>query len=609
MDFTKLNTKLEGMEHASTNGHRVKNLSAVMRIPEIWYLAYANVFSNKGAMTKGIDETTFDGLSEERISNLINAIKVKTYKPKPVRRVYIPKKDGKMRPLGVPSGDDKLVQAVSKILLQQVYEPVFDENSHGFRPQKSCHTAIQQIKREWQSVKWIIEFDIKGFFDNMNHDTLISLLEKKIDDKRFIKLISLSLKAGYLEDWVFHQTHSGTPQGGIISPILSNIYLHEFDTFMNQLINDFRKGEKRPSNPEYLKVTQKIRQIRRRLRKSDNLDKGLLNQLKELQKKQKSIPSSIENTEEYKRLRYVRYAGDFTCGVIGSYKDAKHIMNSIECFLNENLKLTLSDDKTGIRRATKGTQFLSYGINTIYRDKVIKIKVKNTYTARRTISGCIRLSIPKSKPFDFCKLYGYGNYYQNEATHRSKLINASEVEIIETYNAELRGFANYYNLIPNVKRELNHLFHIANSSLLKTLASKRRSTTTKVAKSLKQPNGLYLTHHIKGIAKQVKVFQTTDIESVKIPSDNLPLTEHLYQSGTELTRRLEATECEYCGRIGQIEVHHARKLKDLKQKPHLEHWEKIMIVRNRKTLILCSGKNGCHNLLHQGKLPDKRAKA
>jgi RNA-directed DNA polymerase len=554
-------------------------------------------------MTKGIDDITLDGFSIERVSNIINSIKEKTYKPKPVRRAYIPKKDGKKRPLGVPSGDDKLVQAVIRILLQQIYEPVFSRQSHGFRPKKSCHTALNQITKEWQSVKWFIEFDIKGFFDNMNHETLISLLEKKIDDKRFIKLIRQFLKAGYLEDWVFHKTYSGAPQGGIISPLLSNIYLNELDTYIEETIGDFTKGKRRPENPEYTKVCSKIRYLKRKLKLSRNED--TLNELKELQKKQKTIPSLVENTEEYKRLRYCRYADDFICGVIGTYKDARQIMNTIETFLQEHLQLELSPSKTGIKRATKGTEFLSYAINTKHTDRTRKLKVKGQYITKRTVSGCINLSIPKRKIIDFCKTYGYGNINNNKATHRTELINASEVEIIETYNAELRGVSNYYSRARGHKRKLNQLVHLANRSLFMTLAGKRKTTATKVIKSLKQTNGFYLNHKTKG---KVKVFQLHDMRETKLYTDTLPILAHLYLSGTELIRRIDAKECEYCGKTGQVEVHHVRKLKDVKSKPHLEHWEKVMIARNRKTLILCAGKTGCHNLLHQGKLPDKRYK-
>ena len=601
MDFTKLNKKLEGMEKASINGYRVKNLHEIMRVPEIWQLAYANIYANQSAITKGIDEHTLDGFSMERVSNIINSLKDKSYKPKPVKRVYIPKKDGKKRPLGIPSGDDKLVQEVMRILLQQIYEPVFSDNSHGFRPQKSPHTALTQIQQQWQSVKWIIEFDIKGFFDNMNHNTLITMLEKKIDDNRFTKLIRLFLKAGYLEEWVFHKTYSGTPQGGIISPILSNIYLNELDIFMSRLIESFNIGNKRPTNPDYQKISSKMLNLRRKLKVSRCED--TINKLKELQKEQRSIPSTIEDTEEYKRLRFCRYADDFICGVIGSYRDAQQMMNSIGVFLKSHLNLELSSDKTGIKRAKKGADFLSFNIRTIQSERVKKVKVRGHYATKRTISGCIKLSIPKDKLRSFCNKNGYGNIDTNKSTLRTHLTIASELEIVETYNAELRGIANYYSIVKRFKGELNQLTYLAQSSLFKTIATKRKTSVSKVIASMRKSNGFFLEDKNRGL---VKVFAVGDIEQAETTHDTLPTTAHLYLSGTELIKRINASECEYCGKTGAVEVHHVKKLKDIKKKPQLEYWEKVMIARNRKTLILCSGKNGCHTLLHQGKLPDFR---
>lgn len=217
---------VDSIATVSRKGRRVNGLFRLLTNPEVlWKQAYANIYSNKGAITKGVNSNTLDGFSEERVNHLIRMLVDRQYCPKPVRRTYIPKKNGKMRPLGIPAGDDKLVQEVVRILLEQIYEPVFSENSHGFRPGKSCHTALRQVANTWSGIKWIIEFDIKGFFDNISHAKLLELLEKKIDDKRIISLVRKMLKAGYLEDWQYKSTWSGTPQGGVISPILANIYL------------------------------------------------------------------------------------------------------------------------------------------------------------------------------------------------------------------------------------------------------------------------------------------------------------------------------------------------------------------------------------------------
>jgi group II intron reverse transcriptase/maturase len=214
-----------------------------MYLPEIWYEAYAKIYRNKGAMTKGIDDDTLDATSKERINSIINALRNESYKPKPVRRAYIPKRSGGKRPLGLPSGEEKLVQEVCRIILERIYEPVFSDKSHGFRTGKSCHTALEQIQKCWTGTKWFVEFDIRGFFDNMNHDIMARILTRKIQDRRFIKLIEQMMKAGYLEEWKYNQTYSGVPQGGIISPILSNIYLSELDTYVETLIYEFNEAE------------------------------------------------------------------------------------------------------------------------------------------------------------------------------------------------------------------------------------------------------------------------------------------------------------------------------------------------------------------------------
>ena len=604
MDFAKLTRKLEGLEKASRNGFRVRNLHEIMRLDELWYLAYTNIYSNTGAMTKGIDEVTLDGFSVKRVHKLINSLKADTYKPKPARRAYIPKRDGKMRPLGVPSGDDKLVQSVIKILLEQIYEPIFYDFSHGFRPNKSCHTALKQVQKTWTGTKWLIEYDIKGFFDNMNHDTMIELLEKKIDDKRFIKLTKALLKAGYLEDWKYHRTYSGTPQGGIISPVLSNIYLHELDGFMANLITEFNVGKRRPVSPEHRRVSSKIERWREKLRKS-GVAPNTISELKALQKEQKTLPSKIENTDEYKRLRYCRYADDFICGVAGSYGDARMIMQSVEDFLKENLYLQLSPEKTGIERLIKGIEFLSYEIRTFRVNRTVKQKLKDgKHRTQRTLTGKIVLSVPERKVRDFCKKYGYGNWQSMKSIHRPYLIKSSEVEIVEAYNAELRGLANYYSLAGNVKSRLRKLFYLALYSLFKTIASKRKRSLTNVVTDLKRPNEHYLRYRFKDEWKTIRIFQLKHMSKSVETKDELPLTAYLFHSGTELIRRIEAEQCEYCGNLDKpVEVHHVIKLRDLKSKPHLERWEKVMIARNRKTLILCIS---CHNLLHQGKLPDMR---
>jgi RNA-directed DNA polymerase len=315
------------------------------------------------------------------------------------------------------------------------------------------------------------------------------------------------------------------------------------------------------------------------------------------------IPSVVENTDRYKRLRYCRYADDFLCGVIGSYTDAKEIMCSITNFLKK-LSFETSADKTGIKIATRNIEFLGYEIKVRSTHRIVKVKKYGRKWRVRTAKGVIRFSIPKHKIRRFAKTHGYGIYAENKAKHRPYLLTSSEVEIVTMYNSEIRGFANYYLLAKNVKHTLSMLEHLAFRSLIKTLAGRRKTKMTEIYEQLKQGNEYVLKYKMNNVWNELKVFQLKHLTKRPDGTDILPLTLHLYRTGTELIQRMNANLCEYCGNTSRpMEVHHVRKLKDLQAKKHLENWERVMIARNRKTLILC---DECHHLLHQGKLPDNR---
>ena len=299
-------------------GVRIKHLFRMMtHFPDLWMQAYANIHANKGALTAGVDGSTLDGMSEDRINRVIQLLKDGKYKPEPARRVYVLKKNGKLRPLGIPSADDKLVQEVVRMLLELIYEPIFSQYSHGFRPKRSCHTALLQVRNEWKGIKWIVDMDISGFYDNIDHEIMIRLLEKKIDDKNFIELIKLFLQAGYLEEWKFNATYTGTPQGGICSPILANIFLHELDQFMEKKAADYNKGKTRRLDPTYFNLTNRADLLKKKIKRAE--DEGdcfdfFVNEMKEdrdrLRSEAQKIPSRMTHDEGFRRLRYVRYADD-----------------------------------------------------------------------------------------------------------------------------------------------------------------------------------------------------------------------------------------------------------------------------------------------------------
>lgn len=294
---------------------------------DIYFIAYKNMYANSGASTKGINDDTADGFSVEYIHSIIESLRNGTYQPKPTHRTYIEKSNGKMRPISIPTFTDKLVQEVMRMILEAVYEPIFLDVSHGFRPNRSCHTALEQIKHEFTGARWFVEGDIKGCFDNIDHETLVFIVNRKIKDARFIQLLWKILKAGYLEDWRYNKTFSGTPQGGIISPIFANIYLHELDKIIMEIRKRFYKPRERAYTPEYSKLQHEIRAIKTKISRAEGEEKAeLIRELKEVRKRQRSTPC-VSQTD--KRLSYVRYADDFIIGVVGSREDCEQIKQEL----------------------------------------------------------------------------------------------------------------------------------------------------------------------------------------------------------------------------------------------------------------------------------------
>jgi group II intron reverse transcriptase/maturase len=605
----RLIKKLEGIEKCSKNGHKVRNLFQIMtNNPELWMQAYANIYPNKGAATVGVGAVTVDGFCEDRVTNLTKLLKEGRYKFKPSRRVYIRKANGKQRPLGVQSGDDKLVQEVARILLERIYEPISSKASHGFRPGRSCHTALKDIRVGWTATKWLINIDVKSYFDNINHQILVKLLEQKIDDQRFIKLIKGMLRAGFMEQWKFNHTYTGTPQGAGCSPILANIYLHELDQFMEEMKAGFNQGNKRRVNPEYNSLSCKIKFLRKRVDELNNKGeeaREIREQIKQIDRQRKAIPSADIRDPRYKRVYYSRYADDTLIGVIGSKAEALEIMERVREFLQNNLNLPISEEKSEIKHAAEGMIFLGHEVRTYAADKEVKMRCGGRHTKKRVISQKMDSYIPESKIKKFCQTKGYGTYDRIESRQRPELLHLSDYEIIGTYNAELRGLANYYCLAFDVKQKLNRLFYIAQRSLVKTLANKHRTKAQNIILRLKHGKNYVHRYRVNGEEREIRLYTLKDLNSrpkMWEEIDRLPNT-HIFSERSEIIERMSARQCEYCGcEDGYFEVHHIRKLSDIKEGK--EEWQKRMIARRRKTLVLCVE---CHDLLHAGRLPSWRA--
>lgn len=555
---------------------------------EFYLNAYAKLYPNNGAMTKGVTNETVDGMSIQKIDKLIETIRQEKYQWKPARRQYIPKKNGKKRPLGIPTWEDKLLQEVMRQILEAYYEPQFSEHSHGFRPNRGCHTALQEIQ-VWKGTRWFIEGDITKYFDSIDHEVLLHILERDIHDGRFIRLIANMLKAGYLEDWKFNQTISGTPQGGVISPLLANIYLNEFDKWVeNTLIPENTMGKRQRANPEYARMNAEISKARKA---------GDHEYAHRLIVERRNIPSVDTQDEGYRRCRYVRYADDFIIGITGSKSDAEKIKGRIHTFLKEKLHLELSIEKTLITNASsEAAKFLGYEIKAQRANDYIDPK------GRRGANGAIALFVPAKVIEERCRLF----MKNGKVTHRNFLLQDDDFSIVQRYQQEYRGLVQYYILAQNLAW-FSKLYWVMETSLLKTLAAKHRSSINKQLQKYKttvtDTNGktvrcLKVVVERPGKRPLIAIWGGISlVHKRKAAIEDKPYK--VYGGRTELIKRLKADTCELCGSRTNIEVHHIRKLADVKKKglPNAPTWAQVMAARNRKTLVVC---RECHKAIHNG---------
>jgi len=423
--------------------------------PALHLAAYGKIYRNKGAMTPGVTPETVDGMSLEKIQAIIEAIKQERYRWNPARRIYIEKKNStKKRPLGLPTWSDKVLQEVIRLILEAYYEPQFSDRSHGFRPRRGCHTALREIYYKWHGAIWFIEGDISAYFDSIDHTVLLAILRKKIRDNRFLRLIDNLLKAGYLEEWRYNQTLSGTPQGGVISPLLANIYLNELDQFIeNTLTPAYTRGPRRQGNKAYNRLTARVSHLRKQ---------GKRKEAKELSQQAKRMPSIDPQDPNYRRLRYIRYADDFLVGFTGPRSEAEEIKRKIGEFLQETLKLELSETKTLLTQAsTESARFLGYDILISGKD------ASRGRGGNRTLNGQPTLLIPRKVIQEKCTPYTKAG----KPIHRTERVHEEAFSIITQYEAEYRGLVNYYRMALNL-RDMSRLKWVMETSLTKTLAHK-----------------------------------------------------------------------------------------------------------------------------------------
>jgi len=559
--------------------------------PEFYLQAYGKIYRNAGAMTPGTTPETVDGMSLQKIGDIIDALRFERYRWSPTRRTYIPKKSGATRPLGMPSWSDKLLQEVLRQLLEAYYEPQFSDRSHGFRPDRGCHTALRTIYYGWRGTTWFIEGDIRGCFDNINHDVLLSILREKILDQRFLRLIENLLKAGYLEGWRYHATPSGSPQGGIVSPILANIYLDRLDAFVESvLLPTYNRGRDRKPNVAYRSLLDRAGYLTRTGRAME----GRL-----LRQQAQQLPSRELDDPAYRRLKYIRYADDFLLGFVGTRAEADDIRQQLSDFLQTQLRLTLSADKTLITHArSAAARFLGYDVT------VMQDNWQHT-NGRRAINGVVSLRVPRAVLQAKCQPYTkHGGPW-----HRPELLHQSAFDIVSQYQSVYRGVVNFYRLAHNL-RDVAHLHGIMQHSLTRTLAAKLRISVPAVYRRYRVEvlgedgtRRVGLEVRIEREGKPPLVTQWGGISlawNIDASLDDR-LVAFRFANTTELVQRLLADTCELCGSRDRIQVHHIRALKDLKRpgRPDKPLWVRVMAARRRKTLVLC---HTCHVNAHGGRL-------
>ena len=553
--------------------------------PQLYLMAYGRIYANHGAMTPGATQETADGMSMEKIERIIDAMRHERYRFSPVRRVQIPKKNGTLRPLGLPTWSDKLVGEVVRLLLTAYYEPTFSDHSHGFRSGRGCHTALRQVADTWSGTTWFIEADISDCFGSFDHEIMVRILSEKIHDGRFLRLIRNMLTAGYLEDWTWNATLSGAPQGGTVSPVLSNIYLHKLDEFVETvLIPKYTQGVTRKRNPAYIRVKSGLAYARKCGRRA---------KARQLRGQLRRLPVGDPRDPGFRRLRYSRYADDHLLGFIGPKAEAEEIKDQLARFLRGELALELNADKTLITHArTRAARYLGYEIIVQHGDSKIT-------KGQRSVNGKIALRVP----LDVIRAKRAPYRRHGKPWHRTAMQNLDDYDIVKTYAAEYRGVVQYYLLANDVWR-FKSLRWDAQTSMLKTLAAKHQSSVAKMAAKhrakIATPFGLRqcFEARVERDGKPALVARFGGIPLIR--NKDAVLTDRVRVQvpypRKELVIRLRARRCELCGDVGPVLVHQVRRLASLGQPgPGQPAWAALMASKRRKTLVVC---RSCHDAIH-----------
>ena len=600
------------------NKHNTINIYDTLLNPDFIWEAYWKISKKKGANTASVDKKTLDGFSNSDVSNIIQKLKDHSFAFKPVKRVYLEKPNGKKRPIGIPSPKDKVILKAMSMVLEKIYEPEFLNTSHGFRPNRGTHSALESITK-WTGTKWFIEGDITACFDSIQHHLLIKILSKKINDKQFLDLCWKAIRVNYVEfphvD-IGKKNIVGTAQGSTLSPILANILLHEFDLYMNGLIIESNvTGPTSKANPVYKKLHTKISNLRQAFLPSwkykplfDNEKQQRLIEILSLEKLRRQLPSTIKS--EGFRVYYVRYADDFLVGINGNEIVAKSLKLKIEEFLEHELQLSLNVSKTKITSATTNRAFfLGSYIRAITSRTNDQPNRKNSFTGSgrkiraRTPQGYIRCFAPienivkKLQEQGICRIVNFKNR-QVIPTRKTSWVFLDVELIIQKYNYLWNGLLNYYSFAYN-RAQLNFVQYLIHHSAACTLMNKLKlSSRAKVFKKF----GRNLTVIKQNEQKSTKPIQLnyrstlTRLEKFNIgkqENKNIGLPYYVFDYAIR-SKKMANAQCVICGALSNIEMHHRRPLKSSVTDNTLKG-----VIKNltRKQIPLC---RKCHLKVHLG---------
>ena len=589
--------RLERLRQLNTNREWTNDhLYRLLYKEDIYILAYERIKSAPGNMTPGTDGKTLDGFSLPMITEIIQEMRTEHFQFKPVRTVFIPKANGKMRKLGIPSTRDKIVQEVIRLILEGIYDspqgPYFHDASHGFRPNRSCHTALREIRGKWPALNWFLEGDIRSCFDEIEHGTLVALLRRKIRDERFLNLIWKLLRAGYFDmQGTAHDSLIGSPQGGLASPILANVYLHELDEKVQEIRLRLEQGGKQKQvNPLYRKLSS---QKARLVQKGATRTKAF----RELVRKIRSTPAVVVDDPTFIRIKYVRYADDWLIGIAGPRRLAEQVKEELSTFLSHHLKLTLSPEKTKITHARQAqARFLGTDLS-IGRGGVPRVVTTRNGTARpirrRSTGSETVMTAPLTDLIHrlhtkgFCTLTG-------QPTAKKAWIHLEVRQLILWYSSINRGIQNYYRFTDNFSY-LSRIQYMLKFSLAQTLAAKFKCSLRQTF----QRFGTIPTIQIKDgkQERQIAFYHNSDWKKQRngFPKGHAPVD--LLQESIRLRSRSKlGMPCCICNTPHQVEMHHVRHIRKMGQeKPG--GINALLRSLNRKQLPVCAP---CHQKIHRG---------